>query len=225
MPTGKSNDLRRLGCCCSCQFKQLLQCHPQPPHEGGDGNVLVVPNVSCTMLNSTVPLAGCLMLLCHDIDHKQQQQLLQLHHSDQTRSAGCQGAAGVTLKMFFALMFSMHPKHTLCLQGTKAIVAGTSSLQIWHSSSPSCMPLEACADSFNAASPWPHTEAVMAVLMAEKSRAAAVTRRSCPRPSGLQHLALDNRNHTGPLRCFLAASSKPVALGRQNGGGTVDLCV
>lgn len=33
-----------------------------------------------------------------------------------------------TLKMFLARMFSMHPKHTLCLQGTNAMVAGRSSL-------------------------------------------------------------------------------------------------
>jgi hypothetical protein len=39
-------------------------------------------------------------------------------------------------------------------------------LQMWHSSSPSRMPREATwADSLTAARPWPHTDAVTAVLM------------------------------------------------------------
>jgi hypothetical protein len=101
---------------------------------------------------------------------------VRLHSRVPQRYPRPSAAAGLTLNMFLALMFSIQPKHTLCLQGTNAIVAGISSLQIWHSSSPSIIPLEATwADSLIAASPWPHTEAVTAVLMA----AEAVCQPSC----------------------------------------------
>lgn len=44
--------------------------------------------------------------------------------------ASTMGAPELTLKMFLARMFSMQLKQTLCLQGTKAMVAGISSRQI-----------------------------------------------------------------------------------------------
>lgn len=70
----------------------------------------------------------------------------------------------LTLNMFFARMFSTHPKQTLCLHGTNDMVAGTSSRQIWHSSSPLPMRFAACADKADACLPWPHTEAVKFVV-------------------------------------------------------------
>jgi hypothetical protein len=68
----------------------------------------------------------------------------------------CEWQGLLALKMFLARMFSTHAKQTVCLHGWKPTEAGTSFLQIMHSSSPSF----SFVATFATALPWPQTLAV-----------------------------------------------------------------